>query len=220
MFSDELRRNAGNPPLNDVLSLQRRVDAADAELGAVEFYARRLGDQLTEREQRLTDMVRNVSISASSEMAVGGSSVAEFEARAGWYFSTDFGVAWSWRIDEVVPYFGINMYFKPVNKRVPLTQKGGVGRRFAMMLGITIESLAETDRREDIIGSKSLIAGAGYRIADAIRLGGGVLIYKEIDPNPLITRATLAVNPYVALSFDWDIRGTFGKLGTAILGQD
>jgi hypothetical protein len=55
------------------------------------------------------------------------------------------------------------------------------------------------------------VLGAGYRLTSSLRGGGGVLVFREADPNPLITRKSAAVTWYASFSFDLNVlRGFVG----------
>ena len=56
--------------------------------------------------------------------------------------------------------------------------------------------------------------GLGARVTRTLRVSGGVLAFKERDPNPLITKRSVAVVGYMSFSLDLDIaKGLQGDLG-------
>jgi len=54
--------------------------------------------------------------------------------------------------------------------------------------------------------------GAGLRLTDVLRLGGGAIVIKGEDPDPTINRTRLRLTPFVALSADIDLAGVLGKM--------
>ena len=65
-----------------------------------------------------------------------------------------------------------------------------------------------------------MLIGAGLRITDMIRLGGGALVFKKDDPSPLITKFDTAVSYYFTVSFDLNVARAFkGGLGGLFPGQ-
>ena len=65
--------------------------------------------------------------------------------------------------------------------------------------------------RSDLFWNQSLVLGAGYRLTSSIRGGGGALLFREANPNPLITRKSAAVTWYASFSFDLNVlRGFAG----------
>jgi hypothetical protein len=60
--------------------------------------------------------------------------------------------------------------------------------------------------------SNSLLLGAGFRVTPSIRIGGGVLVFKESDPNPLIEQTSVSTTPYVSFAADVDVARLFKSL--------
>jgi len=46
-------------------------------------------------------------------------------------------------------------------------------------------------------------------VTPSLRLGGGVLVFRETDPNPLINQKSVAVTPYVSFTADVDVAQIF-----------
>ncbi len=93
-------------------------------------------------------------------------------------------------------------------KSVPLRQKGGVLRRLAFTVGLTLNSIEDSRGiRSDLYFNQALVLGAGFRISQNWRVGGGGLVFRERDPDsyPLTRKKRTALTPYVALAFDADI---------------
>jgi hypothetical protein len=59
--------------------------------------------------------------------------------------------------------------------------------------------------RSDLFWHQSLVLGAGYRLTSSVRGGGGALIFRESNPNPLITRKSATATWYVSFSVDLDL---------------
>ncbi|MEX2401175.1 MAG: hypothetical protein WD423_10415 [Rhodothermales bacterium] len=176
---------------------------------------------LEQRNAVLDELVDDLSIHARYGMTVTGSSGGTFETRARWYLSADVGLAAVPVLDEVLPYFGMNVYFRPVNKEAPLSARGGIGRRFAALIGVTYASVEKTDERADLFGSNALLVGGGLRLTDVLRVSAGALVYKGNDPRAPAAGASqpdfeLSRAFFFSVSFDWDVRQTLGVLGSAI----
>jgi hypothetical protein len=123
------------------------------------------------------------------------------------YVSADAGLLYAGDIGIGALYVGSNIYFRPVNKDAPLSEVSSLGRRLAVTIGLTLSSIADDHNRtrSDLFWHQSLVLGAGYRITSSIRGGGGVLVFRKSDPNPLITRTSPAVTWYASFSFDLDV---------------
>jgi hypothetical protein len=131
------------------------------------------------------------------------------------YVSADAGVLYASVIETGAVYIGSNIYFRPVNKRAPLGRNDSFLRRAALTIGFTVTSIADENHRtrSDLFGRQSLVLGGGLRLTESVRAGAGVLLFKEADSNPLITRTSAATTPYISFSFDLDVGSTFRRLG-------
>lgn len=120
---------------------------------------------------------------------------------------------------EVVPYFGLNLYFAAVDKGEHLQwfrreDDDPFGhnflRRFAVTVGVSLSPPTLTKDRgvSGILRNQLLLTGVGFRLGDYVRLGGGAMLFRKRDPNPLSDRQTVGAAPYVSLSIDVDVIGT------------
>jgi len=169
------------------------------------------------RRTLLVNAARSLSVRASTDVPVIGTSISSFETRAKQFVTADLGVAYAPGMGEVVPYFGASFYLGALNKRVPLS----VARppeldRWSLTVGVTASSLARKDIRDDLFGSHSLLLGVGRRMADPIRLTGGAVLYRRLDVNPLVDHTRIAVSPFLSLSFDFDAKSALGGLGDTL----
>jgi hypothetical protein len=85
-----------------------------------------------------------------------------------------------------------------------------------LTVGITTTVKDESRRAEDLRTtqdsedtSSSLLLGAGFRVTPSLRVGSGVLVFKESDPNPLIDQTSVSVTPYVSFTADIDVARIF-----------
>jgi hypothetical protein len=133
--------------------------------------------------------------------------IADGHTRQKNYVSVDAGILFAGDIGTGALYVGTNIYFRPVNKDAPLSSFGGIGRRLALTVGLTISSIADEthNTRTDLFWSQSLVLGAGYRITSSVRGGAGALVFREADPNPLVTRTSAAATWYASFSLDLDL---------------
>lgn len=133
------------------------------------------------------------------------------------YVSLDVGLLHAREIKETSIYIGTNIYLRPVDKGVPLQTRGGFLRRFAFTIGLAVQDI-EDDRstRRALIGPLSVVLGGGLRVSKYVRLGGGILVFRERDPEtfPLTTRTSLTGSPYVSAAFDMDVGKQLKGLGS------
>lgn len=209
--------------LQPLVSPQGPAARAGALAATLSSIATNVQASLAARAGALDLLASEVALRAVGAEVVDASSTGGFETFQNYYVSADAGLVAAPELDAVVSYVGVNLYLRPVNKNAPLRQLGSFGktfsRRFAFTLGLTVQSLADGDNgngptRQDLFGNQSMLIGAGLRITDMIRLGGGALVFKQDDPSPLITRFETAVSYYLTVSFDLNVARAFqGGLG-------
>jgi hypothetical protein len=187
---------------------------------------------LTNMQRMLTDRSRLIAAAANRITAdiveviqIDGDTTANWDVRARSYISADVGVAWSNPIDQFFFYLGANFYLGPVNKRAPLrwSDPGNFRKRFSFTVGIPINTISDTQSRTTltagdvtltgVLGDRPLLVGAGLRLNDLVRVSSGVVLFRVVNPNPLITRERLDYSWFLAFSIDWDLRGMFAQMG-------
>lgn len=183
--------------------------------------AQNLQTSLVERAAALDSLADKVRIEAAAVQVVDGSTTGNFATTQNNYISADAGLVFAPELNTGVSYIGMNFYFRPVNKNADLSQFGSFSRRFALTLGLTVQSLADggsgvVQTRDDLFGNQSLILGGGLRVTNSLRLGTGAVVFKERDPNPLVGKYSLTTTYYFTLSFDLNVarafQGGFGRL--------
>ena len=152
-------------------------------------------------------IVNAVQLEARDVVVGLGSSVLSAELSRSAYVSLDAGIAYPWRLENMVFYAGTNIYFRPVNKKAPL------GRSFlsrvALTIGVTTTVHDASRGTEDLRTTtgtnpttNSLLLGGGIRVTPSLRLSGGALIFKAEETNPLITQTSVKATPYAGFSID------------------
>ncbi len=199
---------------DDLRQLNGLLDDTIGALLPVLSETSKLQRALSNRRQELTGLVQVLTVILDERVRILGTSVGDYQTRAGWYISADVGVGFAPDIDDTFSYIGTNIYFRPVNKRAPLRGLD-FWRRFSMMVGITEKSLARDGQFEGLIGTSPVLVAGGMRLNDHIRLSAGAVVFRDTDPNPLIDDTSLAWTPYVSLSIDWNLRNLFSNFGGA-----
>ena len=229
----ELARPSGTAPtgLQHLLTAADRQAVAQLLGGAVaraqgaaarlQDFSTQLQDQLTQRDAALDALARQISSRAVDEVTADASTTGNANTFQHYFITADLGLLYSWGVSKLVPYAGTNIYFRPVNPDVPLSQKGGFGRRFSVTLGYTLQGIADTNEvtRKDLFGGGSLVVGAGLRLTESIRLAAGALVFIKESSNPLVTDERVSATPYLSLSFDWKIAKTFAVIGQKLFSS-
>ena len=158
----------------------------------------------TPLEARRLYRIRFVFLSARGESITR---IAEGRTPQKNYVSADAGILYAGDIGIGALYLGSNIYFRPVNKDASLGEFGSLGRRLALTVGLTVSSVSDENNltRSDLFWNQSLVLGAGFRITSSLRGGGGAIVFREANPNPLITKRSPAVTWYASFSFDLNV---------------
>lgn len=125
---------------------------------------------------------------------------------------------------DFITYFGVNFYFTALDKEEPLMltpdwlegkearayRRRSFWRRFAVQAGV---SVANDPRNgiKGVIGQQYVLLGAGFRVTDHLRLGGGAAFFRYASPNPLSSQEPFAATPYISAGLDADVIGTIQR---------
>jgi hypothetical protein len=176
--------------------------------------AQDLQTALVERSAALDALAERVKVEATAVEVVDGSTTGDFATAQSNYISADAGLVFAPQLSKGVSYVGMNFYFRPVNKDADLSQFGSFSRRFAVTLGLTVQSVADggggtLQTRQDLFGSQSLIVGGGLRVTNSFRLAAGAVVFQKKDRSPLASKYSLATTYYFSVSFDLNVAKAF-----------
>jgi hypothetical protein len=147
-------------------------------------------------------------------VTLSGSNIGSFLTRQRSYLAADFGFIYAERVGEALPYLGTNIYLFPVNKQAPLGWQDWGWKRYSATIGVTLGKFGKA-RTEPLFSDVNLVTGVGVRLTESLRLGGGVVWFREADENPLSTSKRTVFSPYGSLSLDYDVNSLinwFSKL--------
>ena len=214
----EMGRLAGALAPGDVekLAALARYDAgpirrAEQWAETLQVYTHEVQTALAARERALARAADEVVAQAETAVLRETLVTDRVSSEGGVYVSLDLGVLYPPELERATLTVGANVYFAPVNKRAPL-RANGIRQRLALTFGLTVTNMRreEETRWENLLGEKAnLFFGLGYRLTRSLRLGGGFVLFQKNDENPLVDEQSLAVTPYVSLSFDVDLVGAF-----------
>lgn len=90
-------------------------------------------------------------------------------------------------------------------------------QKFSLFFGLTINSMADGYIREDLFSTSNLLTGIGYQPLSGIRLTGGAMIFRQIDPNRLISnRKSIATTSYFGITLDLKLKDLLGGIVTTL----
>jgi len=156
--------------------------------------------------------------------------VSRLDTRAGTYIQPDFGAIYygfgggekgieinpSFR--GVTPYLGVNLLFRPFDADIPLRDvrqhhKLKFYQRFSLQAGLTLSSLAKDRYRANLFGSFNPMFGIGYRLSSTFKVHVGTVLYRKLDPNPLLDNPSMKPIGYAGISIDLRIREVLKDVG-------
>jgi hypothetical protein len=164
---------------------------------------------LANRAQAVAAIAQQYRTRVTGMIVIAGSTTGSFATQSNNYISADTGVVCAPELSDCTTYAGTNIYFRPINKAAPLSQFGNffqtLDRRLSLTIGLTVTGIADDKTRDDLFGSQSLVLGLGARLTNSVRLTTGALVFKELDPNPLVDNPKLTTTYFFSLSFDIDV---------------
>ena len=220
---DALNKLPPHPNLIDLRQLFSELNKLDAKLASARKGMEDARKKETDAKNEFNAAMRAVfshievrntmavdTVSASTTSAVGHGLTPD----AGNYVSVDAGVAVALGTGSeevqglVLPYLGFNIYFTPVDRKVPFEQQAGSEflQRFSVTLGTALYDPELQGRKvEALLGKTHPLVGLGLRLSQYTRCNGGVVLYQVEDPNPAIYKKHFFAAPYLALSLDLDV---------------
>jgi len=200
-------------PFGDLAGLgQGEIRRAEKWAESLEAYAYEVEGALSSGERALQALAARLEGDALATEVKQTLTSEAVTSAAGVYVSMDLGLLYAFEAEKGSLYLGANIYFRPINKDAPLSQRGSLGHRLSATVGVNLTNmkLADDERFENLVGERwNLLVGLGARVTRSLRVGGGALLLLKNDPNPLVSRRSLGAVPYVAVSLDVDLGRAF-----------
>ncbi|HEX4420120.1 MAG TPA: hypothetical protein VH165_19530 [Kofleriaceae bacterium] len=224
--SNELARQG----LRDALISARALERADKQLASYVNYQLAHQDQFTAAAAALEARVMSVmsDLKADPELRIQTRGIQVFSVvgygvttDAGNFASPDFGVAFAFPRSAqgsydtwLLPYFGLNLYAVPVDRKIPLSRLAAehhpalyrIAQRASLTVGLTLSNPSIAGYQvSGPLANRYPIAALGVRLTHFIRLTGGAVFYRISSQNPVDATSRLAAAPFVGLSVDTDV---------------
>jgi len=134
------------------------------------------------------------------------------------YLSIDFGYAYGFDYKKMFPYTGVNLYFMPINKNIPLSvysdeliSEDWWLARTSLLIGLSpVKSTTPEGKAQSVPGYGNMMVGLGFRFSSDIKLNLGTIAYQETDSPK--TRQPLTYENFWSISFDWNFTGDLTKM--------
>lgn len=191
---------------------QGEIRRAEKWAESLEAYAYEAERALAAGERALVALATQIEGQALATLVRQTLTTEPVSSSAGVYLSMDLGLLYAFEVEKGSLYVGANVYFRPVNKDAPLSQRGSLGHRLSATVGVNLTNMKLEDdaRFENLVGERwNLVLGLGLRVTRSLRIGGGALLLLKNDPNPLLTSRSLGAVPYAAVSLDLDLGRAF-----------
>jgi len=195
--------------------------AAGATLLRINNLIVNLDDAIDARDIYLGAIVNNIVLPNTSMFSIVPITVdLDFLASSKLFFTADAGIiGYAWGIDRYVNYAGVNIYFREVNKAIPLRNFNGWDRvavSTSVLIGLTLSTIEQDHVRKGWVGNSAVVLGIGNRLWKFARINAGVLMHYRYDTNPLLDRYHTSASPFVSFSIDLDIKSLFTGFGNAL----
>lgn len=105
------------------------------------------------------------------------------------------------------PYLGFQINFQGLNRDDPFNQikRKTIWQRTCFTTAWTLTEIQEPNKRNDLFEKSSLITAFGFKFSHVLMLNGGVLWFKNENPNALVTSKSIVVSPVLSISLNLEI---------------
>ncbi|WP_342087116.1 hypothetical protein [Dyadobacter sp. OTU695] len=119
---------------------------------------------------------------------------------------------------EVSLLFSVYYHFRPIDPDIPFKSYQPLAwQRWSIMGGVTINSFAKDNVRDDLVGNNNLVLGVGFQPFDALRVSYGAMFFNEIHPNLLLSDSkSIKATSYLALTLDIKLQDLLGGIITTL----
>ncbi|MDI1442475.1 hypothetical protein [Polyangium sp. 6x1] len=207
--------------LRDIASVEKSLEEARKERKETHAKAIAARKELT---KKLVDAMNIADVRHDIEQNVGHVDTEYKLGRAktppvGNIAAIDVGAALAIPIDAatqpwLVPYTGINFYFTPIDRVIPVGQLVGSWflQHVSLTVGITLTAPTLPGRTlKPIMFERYPLIGAGIRWNNYSRVSLGTIMYQIADRNPASTDTDLGFAPFLSGSFDGDVIDLLNK---------
>lgn len=168
--------------------------------------------------------VNGTSIFRSSYFQGLGNQSFSFDTRTKYVLVPDFGyVVYGLQPNFTgsTPYIGVAVNLRSFDPDIPLGRIKGLKpwQYLSFNLGLTLGSVAKTDYRENLLGSRTLLTGVGVRLTQALKINAGALWYNRLSVNQLVDEKKMRPVFYVGLSLDFRLKEILKDVSAIFTGN-
>ncbi len=179
----------------------------------------------TELKSTIIEVIRSFkpTVAGEPDLLIFGQSLRlsttslNFDTRTSFSITPDFGyIYYGYQGDfqGLAPYLGAQIEFRYFDKDIPfrLIQNKTWLHYLSFTTGLTLTSVGKEGKRDDFFSGKSLLAGLGFRLSNAIRITAGGIMYYKLDSNPVVDDKKLSITPFMGISIDLRLKSVIGDL--------
>ncbi|WP_158642659.1 hypothetical protein [Chitinophaga japonensis] len=190
-------------------------------------FIRELDEVIAAKDQAIDELISQYIVSnVRSNRVLSATYPQDFVKQARLYITFDLGLAYVGRMDRANVYTGLNIYFRPLDKTIPLSHYREpwdfVLSRTSLLLGFSITSVQQDSVRKGLLDdNKALVLGVGFRLTPWLKINSGGYFYYKLPANPLASTNNyrFAAAPFVSLSIDVDAKSLLQGIGDAVFKQ-
>ncbi len=206
---------------SDLEEIKAKITSA-VDKAQIDYIKTNLDKILTAKNDLISTITQNL-IAQNTSGIINSTYHNDAVKNAGTYFTADFGMVWPYKLtgENLFTYVGATIYFRPINRSLPLSRYRGVVdfclTRFSVTTGLTVNSIEREGVRTGVFGTSGVILGLGFRPLNWLKVSYGGVGFYALETNPLASEAKkqLSFTPYIGVSIDLDIseslKSTFSK---------
>ena len=120
-----------------------------------------------------------------------------------------------------LPYFGVNINLRPVNKNIRLKyiKNKSTLHYLSIMCGITVGSIEKENKRDDLFGSSNFLLGVSCRLGHLVRFSIGTFMYNTLEESSIDVNffdQRIAFAPFAGISIDLKLINLLGNAGNIV----
>jgi hypothetical protein len=138
------------------------------------------------------------------------------------HIDADVGALHSFNAGYTGLVTNVHLYAYPLNKNEDLSDRPAIeqlGKRFSVFLGLAVQELNSDADVDKFLPLGNPVVGVGLRGfpgIEALRVNTGIMLFKQDDANPLVTKERLKYDPFVSVTADIEFKTLLGPLANLL----
>lgn len=200
-------------------------DVADDMAALVESARamQKIKDQLASLQDIIPDVLADKLL--KEEIDIFGETPVFVKQESNPYVGLDIGLGYAPTLKQFFTSQFANIYFRPVNKRLPVSRLHGIDRflkTFSLCVGISqlLDNNTEVTYRALLDETTTPLLGIGYRPNQVIVLAAGGILLSENREEVDMVRKHLRIEPIFSFSLDLNLSSALNAVGRLLGVKD